>query len=49
MKKDDKNYWRSMIPVIVVVLGLIVRVGSATAACVIQDSSGRPVQNNTHF
>jgi hypothetical protein len=46
MKRDDKNYWRSMISVIVVVFGLMVRVGSATAACVIQDSSEKPVQNN---
>ena len=46
MKKDDKNYWPRMIPVIVVVFGLMVRGGSATAACVIQDASGRPVQNN---
>jgi hypothetical protein len=47
MKKDDKNSWRSLIPVIVMVFGLMVQVGTATAACVIQDSSGRPVQNNT--
>ena len=46
MKKDDKNYWRSMIPVIVVVFGLMVRVGSATAACVILDNEGNRVLNN---
>jgi hypothetical protein len=34
-----------MIPVIVVVFWLMGWVGAATAACVIQDSSGRPVQN----
>ena len=46
MKKDDKNDARSIIPVIIVVFGLMVQVGSATAACVIQDFSGRTVQNN---